>query len=112
MAYENEAQNIVTAMKSGGLFYGRLCIPIFIIDMLLIIVCPPIYVILYQIKRSKGTIPDVEKEKFDIFPIITNMILTSCFYFPGFIHALNIKQKQCGSLFGNKPSGSFDSHGV
>ena len=106
MAYENEASNIVHAMKSGGLFYGRLCIPKFII------VCPPIYVILYQIKRSKGTIPDVEKEKFDIFPIITNMILTSCFYFPGFIHALNIKQKQCGSLFGNKPSGSFDSHGV
>lgn len=112
MGYEQKSKNIVHAMKSGGLFYGRICVPRFLVDMLLIIVCPPIYVLLYEIKRSKGTIPGVAKEKFDILPIITNIVLTSCFYFPGFIHALNIKHKKCGSLFSNKPSGSFDDQGV
>ena len=91
MGYEEDAQTITDAMLNGGLFYGRICVPTFLVDILLIIVCPPIYVILYQIRSE---------EEFSIVPIITNIVLTSCFYFPGFIHALYVKQKKeaCGSL--------------
>lgn len=82
-------KSIMDAMVNGGLGYGKLCIPEKIVDIIIIIIFPPLYVILYQLKQPK----------FDIMPVIINIILSSCFYFPGYIHALNIKSKMCGSLF-------------
>ena len=85
------------AVINGGVGYGKILIPKAIVDLIIIIIFPPIYVLIYQLKQSK----------FDIKPIIINIILTSCFYFPGFIHAVNIKSKKCGSMFNderlNKP---------
>lgn len=105
MGYEKDAQTITDAMVNGGLFYGRICVPTFLVDILLIIVCPPIYVLLFQIRSS---------EAFSITPILTNIILTSCFYFPGFIHALYVKQrkKMCGSLLSNEKDDSLYEHGM
>ena len=37
--------------------------------------------------------------------IITNFLLTCCFYFPGLIHAMYVKQMvkiHCGLFFGDK----------
>lgn len=82
-------KRIIDIMVDGGFGYGKICIPKGIVDMVLIIICPPLYVFLYQSKQPK----------FDITPIITNLLLSSCLYFPGFIHALNLKSKTCGSLF-------------
>ena len=80
------------SILNGGIGYGKLCIPKWIVDLLLIVLFPPLYVIIYQLKQPV----------FDIKPIIANIILTSCFYFPGFIHAVNIKSKICGSLFNDE----------
>ena len=89
-------KSIMDVMIDGGFGYGKLCIPKKIVDLIIIIIFPPLYVILYQSKQPK----------FDIMPVIINIILSSCFYFPGYIHALNIKSKMCGSLFKEKSSDS------
>ena len=87
-------KRIIDVMIDGGFGYGKICIPEKIVDMIIIIICPPLYVFLYQSKQPK----------FNITPIITNLILSSCLYFPGFIHAFNIKSKMCGTLFKKKKS--------
>ena len=40
-------------------------------------------------------------DNIDITQIIMSLVFTSCFYFPGFIHALHImkNKKTCGSVF-------------
>ena len=75
----------------GGLAYGSLCIPDIILDLILIIIFPPIYVVTYQIR----------KKKIDMGQIILSFVLTSLFYFPGFIHALSVMNNKgyCGSIF-------------
>lgn len=75
----------------GGLGYGSLCVPNLILDLILIIIFPPIYVIAYQIQNKK----------MDVGQIMLNFMLTSLFYFPGFIHALSIMKNKdkCGSIF-------------
>ena len=82
-------KSITDALIDGGLGYGKICIPSKIVDLISIIVFPPLYVFIYQLKTKK----------YDMVQVITNLILTTCFYFPGFIHALYIKSNRCGSLF-------------
>lgn len=90
-------KSITDALINGGLGYGKLCIPSKIVDLISIIVFPPLYVFVYQLKTKK----------YDMVQVITNLILTTCFYFPGFIHALYIKSNRCGSLF----SGNLNKRG-
>ena len=49
----------------GGLAYGSLCIPDIFLDLILIIIFPPIFVIYYQIKQKK----------MDIGQILLNFVL-------------------------------------
>ena len=77
-------KNLATSIMYGGLGYGSLCIPDKITDVILIILFPPLYIIVNQI----------QKKYFDFKEIIINIILTSMFYFPGFIHALHIMKKR------------------
>ena len=87
-----EETTLVDKFMNGGLGYGKLCIPSKIVDLISIIVFPPLYVLIFQFKT----------QKYDMTQVITNLILTTCFYFPGFIHALYIKSNKCGSLFSGK----------
>ena len=88
----------------GKIGYGSLCMSNNIIDLILLIIFPPIYVITFQIQNyfsNENTDNNKVIDNIDIGEIITNIILTSCFYFPGLIHALHImtKKKACISLF-------------
>lgn len=73
-------KNMLTSLMYGGIGYGSVCVPHKITDMLIIIAFPPLYVILEQRKQNK----------YNFKEIFLNLFLTSLFYFPGFIHALNI----------------------
>ena len=89
---------------NGKIGYGSLCMSNTIIDLILLIIFPPIYVITFQIQNyfsNENTDNNKVIDNIDIGEIITNIILTSCFYFPGLIHALRImtKKKACISLF-------------
>lgn len=86
--------SLYTKFMEGGLGYGSLCVPNIILDLILIIIFPPIYVISYQ----------VQTKKMNMTQIIVNFILTSLFYFPGFIHALSVMRNKdkCGSIFEDK----------
>jgi len=83
--------NLGDQFINGGMGYGSICMPDSLLDMIIIIIFPPLYVITYQIKQKK----------MDIGQLILNFVFTSCFYFPGLIHALYImkKKKICGSVF-------------
>ena len=83
--------NLADQFINGGIGYGSICMPDSLLDMIIVIIFPPMYVILYQIKQKK----------MNMGQLILNFVLTSFFYFPGFIHAMYImKQKKlCGSIF-------------
>ena len=101
MVYEKKS--LADKFISGGFGYGSLCIPNKIIDLILIIIFPPMFVILFQVTQYKKALSKDPSAKMldyiDVGQITMSFILTSLFYFPGFIHALNIKNKQaCGSV--------------
>ena len=90
---------------NGGIGYGNLCIPDTFVDLILIIVFPPLYVITYQVQKylkSKNN-NDSEKvmDQLDMGQIIMSLLFTSCFYFPGLLHAISIMKgkEKCGSVF-------------
>ena len=87
---EKGNSNLAYQFINGGMGYGSVCMPDSLLDMIIVIIFPPMYVITYQLKQNK----------MDIGQLILNFLFTSCFYFPGFIHALYImKQKKfCGSV--------------
>ena len=89
---QGAALTLADAILSGGLGYGKICVPTGLTDLLLIILYPPAYVFLFQ-KRNGFN---------DIKSIIISFLLTSFFYFPGLIHALLLKSKLCGGLMGNE----------
>ena len=97
---------LVDKFMNGGIGYGKLCIPKILVDLILIIVFPPLYIITYQLENYFKTSNDDNSttkritDNIDITQIITSLVFTSCFYFPGFIHALHVmKNKQtCGSV--------------
>lgn len=76
------------AFVSGGMWYGSLCLPKFLTDLILIIIFPPLYIIIHQKKQG---FPDYTM-------IIKNFILTCLFYFPGMIHALYIHGEACRNI--------------
>jgi hypothetical protein len=49
----------------------------------------------------KGDIESKLTDHLDMGQIIMSLVFTSCFYFPGFIHALHIMKNKdkCGSVF-------------
>ena len=69
------------------------------------VVFPPIYVITHQLQNyfkessSEGSSKIVDH--LDLGQIVLSFILTSCFYFPGLLHALTIMKgkEKCGSIF-------------
>mgnify|MGYP001421214516 FL=1 len=88
----NSPPKLADAIFSGGLGYGKVCVPTSLTDFLLIIIDPPGYVLLLQKRNGFNNIRQ----------IFVSFILTSLFYFPGLIHALYLKQNReiCGGLFG------------
>ena len=75
-----EKKSMLTSLIYGGMGYGSICVPHSVSDMLIIIAFPPLYIILEQRKQNK----------YNFKQIFLNIFLTSLFYFPGFIHALDI----------------------
>lgn len=93
----NEDKNLPNTLFNGGFGYGKVCVPDVMTDFVIMLVYPPAYVFFYQKKRGFP----------NIIMIITSFILTSCFYFPGLIHAMYLKQtgqNACGGLFTGKKS--------
>ena len=78
-------KTLADAFVEGGMWYGSLCMPKFLTELILIIIFPPLYIFLDQKKKGFP----------DFYQIIKNFILTCCFYFPGMIHALYIHGKGC-----------------
>ena len=88
----NDSKNLPNTLFNGGFGYGKVCVPSFMTDMVIMLVYPPAYIFIYQQKKG---FPDITM-------IITSFILTSCFYFPGLIHAMYMRQtgkNGCGGLF-------------
>ena len=57
---------------------NQICYPTQMLDYIIILIMPPIYVIIHESRKGF-------KDPFNIFK---NLILTSIFYFPGFMHAM------------------------
>ena len=97
MVYKEK--KLVDKFMSGGFGYGVVCLPYNILEIILIIIFPPIYVVFKQInnyKKQKRKGKDVYIIQYLNFrEILINILLTSLFYIPGFIHALTLKTKQC-----------------
>ena len=101
----NEDKNLPNTLFNGGFGYGKVCVPDVMTDFVIMLVYPPAYVFLYQKKRG---FPNITM-------IITSFILTSCFYFPGLIHAMYLKQtgqSACGGLFTGEKSNKNVMSGV
>lgn len=100
MVYKEK--KMVDKFMRGGFGYGVACIPKSLIDIILIIIFPPIYVVYKQIisyKKAKKRGKNVYIIHYiNIKEILMNVFLTSLFYIPGFIHALTLKTKQCEGL--------------
>ena len=97
----NEDKNLPNTLFNGGFGYGKVCVPRTFTDLIILLVYPPAYVFLYQ--KRKGFK--------DIYMIITNFLLTCCFYFPGLIHAMYVKQtgkNTCAGLFSGDKKHSKD----
>jgi len=93
---------LVDKFMNGGMGYGKLCIPKILVDLILIIVFPPLYVITHQLENYFKESSDKKiTDHLDMGQIIMSLIFTSCFYFPGFIHALHVMKNKdkCGSVF-------------
>jgi len=95
---------LVYKFINGGIGYGKLCVPNKLIDLILLIVFPPIYVITHQLQNYfKESSDDSNKmvDHLDMTQIVLSFILTSFFYFPGLLHALSIMKgkEKCGSIF-------------
>lgn len=71
----------------GGMGNGSLCIPMFIPELLTAILFPPLAVFIQQYRQGFK----------DVKQIVINLILTSCFYFPGMLHAMNQMSLSCGA---------------
>jgi len=56
------------------------CIPNNLKDIFLIVLFPPLWVFLKELNSPNK----------DFIKVIYNIIFTSCFYFPGLIHAMNL----------------------
>ena len=61
---------------------GSFCFPSQLKDIFLVVLFPPLWVI---IKESTNKVPLKNAMR-----IVVSLVLTSCFYFPGLIHAMNI----------------------
>jgi uncharacterized membrane protein YqaE (UPF0057 family) len=89
----NDMDNVslYNKMMYGGLGYGTFCIPKELPNYIIAIVFPPLSVFVQQMKTG---FKRVDK-------IIICFILTSFFYFPGLLYALN--DLSCGGLGGSGP---------
>ena len=97
MVYKEK--KLVDKFMSGGFGYGSACIPYNFFEIILMIIFPPIFVVFKQVlnyKKNKSKGKEVYLIQYLNFKeIIINIILTSFFYVPGFIHALTLKTKMC-----------------
>ena len=57
---------------------SKLCYPAQLPDFILALILPPVYVILHEYRKGFENPMNIFK----------NLILTSIFYFPGFMHAM------------------------
>ena len=79
--HPNEGKSVKDRFFRGGLGYGKICLPVAIPRIFVTILFPPLGVFLEQL-YSSPRFPNVNR-------IFINIVLTTFFYFPGLIHALN-----------------------
>tara|TARA_E500000178_G_scaffold101679_1_gene101086 strand:+ start:105 stop:380 length:276 start_codon:yes stop_codon:yes gene_type:complete len=79
--HPNEGKNVKDRFFGGGIGYGKICFPVAIPRILITILFPPLGVFLEQL-QSRPRFPNINR-------IFINIVLTTFFYFPGLIHALN-----------------------
>ena len=72
---------------------GSICYPSMLKDILIMVLFPPLWVILKEVYA-----PEPMK---NFIRIVFSFVFTSCFYFPGLIHAMGIYRKE-GSLADSK----------
>jgi hypothetical protein len=72
---------------------GSICYPSMLKDILLMVLFPPLWVILKELYS-----PEPMKH---FIRIVFSFVFTSCFYFPGLIHAMGIYRKE-GSISESK----------
>ena len=72
---------------------GSICYPSMLKDILIMVLFPPLWVILKEVYA-----PEPMK---NFIRIVFSFVFTSCFYFPGLIHAMGIYRKE-GSLSDSK----------
>ena len=70
----------------GGMGYGLFCVPKELPKYIIMIIFPPLSVFIEEMNTGFN----------NVGRIIINFILTSFFYFPGLLHAMNIIR--CGAL--------------
>jgi len=75
-------------MADENIEAGSFCYPSMIKDVFLMVLFPPLWVIL---KEIYSPVPFQ-----NIVRIIFSLVFTSCFYFPGLIHAMSIFRKEGG----------------
>ena len=72
---------------------GSICYPSMLKDILIMVLFPPLWVILKEVYA--------EEPMKNFIRIVFSFVFTSCFYFPGLIHAMGIYRKE-GSLADTK----------
>ena len=75
---------------SGGVNEGSLCIPYNILDFIMIVIFPPLWVFIKELKS--------DNPMSNFIRIFICFILTSLFYFPGLMYALNIARME-GTIY-------------
>lgn len=69
---------------------SQICYPSNLFDYLLVLIMPPLYVALHEFRKAypkEGITPNRGPNILNVFK---NLILTSLFYFPGFMHAMGL----------------------
>jgi uncharacterized membrane protein YqaE (UPF0057 family) len=69
---------------------NKICYPSNLFDYFLVLIMPPLYVAVHEFRKAfpkEGITPSRGPNMLNIFK---NLILTSLFYFPGFMHAMGL----------------------
>jgi uncharacterized membrane protein YqaE (UPF0057 family) len=81
-----QTRSLYDKFMYGGLGYGLFCVPKELPKYIIMIIFPPLSVFIEEMNNGFQ----------NVGRILINFILTSFFYFPGLLHAMNIIR--CGAL--------------
>jgi uncharacterized membrane protein YqaE (UPF0057 family) len=87
-----QTRSLYDKFMYGGMGYGLFCVPKELPKYIIMIIFPPLAVFIEEMNNGFQ----------NVGRIIINFILTSFFYFPGLLHAMNVIR--CGALGENDKS--------